>query len=137
MVAQDRQVGFELRHFEVRHVLDGRLHVAHRTTDPADTLFDHTGDRRIGLAAKIDRSSDLAVQNIITDAVHEIHIELRRLADRHEALHEDKDRESSQNQQNPHQPSAAHKQLPKSHAGLLRDNDRICGLQQTNHNLFE
>ena len=134
---QDRQVGFELRHFEVRHVLDGRLHVTHRTTDPADTLFDHTGDRRIGLAAKIDRSSDLAVQNIISDAVHEIHIELRRLTDRHEALHEDKDRESSQNQQNPHQPSAAHKQLPKSHAGLLRDNDRICGLQQTNHNLFE
>ena len=29
--------GFYLRHFEVRHVLDGRLHVAHRTTDPADT----------------------------------------------------------------------------------------------------
>ena len=79
-------------------------------------------------------SNMAGAEDEIADAVHEVHVQRRGLADRQKSLHEDEDRNAAQNQQRPHQPASLGKQLPQTHPGLFGGRD-FGGLQKCNHNV--
>ena len=134
---QERQTVFELGNLQIGDVLDGGLHVAHGPPDAPDALLYHAGDGGIGLAAQAHGDGNLAVGNVIADAVHEIHVEDRSAADGQKTLDEDENRHAAQHQQGPHQPTALDEQGPQPHAGLLTDGRRPGSLQKTNHNVVK
>ena len=116
---QRAQVLFQPVNLQLPHILNRNADVLERFANSADALVKHAAKWGVAVRAKVSCAGQVALRNIVLQAVHEIGADLVRLLDGQKALEKHIHPNQAHERERQHDvPSALHQKLEDIHIHL-------------------